>query len=46
VISKWSLRYGDWRGFVRYEELDESDDLVFQERDRRLVTLYVSRLFR
>jgi len=46
VISKWSLRYGDWSGFVRYEELDESDDLVFQERDRRLVTLYVSRLFR
>ena len=46
VISKWSLRYGDWSGFVRYEDIDESDDLTFQERDRRLVTIHVSRLFR
>ena len=46
LISKWSLRYGDWSGFVRYEDIDESDDLTIQTRDRRLVTLHVSRIFR
>jgi len=46
LIAKWSVRYGDWSGFVRFEELDESDHLTFQERDRRLVTLHVSRTFR
>jgi hypothetical protein len=46
LISKWSVRYGDWSGFVRYEDIDESDDLTIQSRDRRLVTLHVSRIFR
>jgi len=46
LISKWSLRYGDWSGFVRYEDINESDDLTIQTRDRRLVTLHVSRIFR
>jgi len=46
LISKWSVRYGDWSGFVRYEVLDEIDDLTVQIRDRRVVTLNVSRTFR
>ena len=46
LISKWSLRYGDWSGFVRYEDIKESDILTVQSRDRKLVTLYVSRVFR
>lgn len=46
LISKWSIRYGDWFGFVRYEYLDESDDLTVQTRDRRLVTVRISRTFR
>ncbi len=46
LISKWSVRYGDWSGFVRYEDLDESDDLTVQTRDRRLVTVRISRTFR
>jgi len=46
LISKWSLRYGDWSGFLRYEVLDEVDDLTIQIRDRRLMTLRVSRTFR
>lgn len=46
LISKWSLRYGDWSGFVRYEDIEESDILTVQSRDRKLVTLYVSRVFR
>ena len=46
LISMWSMRYGDWSGFVRYEDLDESDDLTAQFRDRRLITLHVARVFR
>ena len=46
LISKWSMRYGQWYGFVRFEELDESDDLIIQDRERSLVTLHVSRVFR
>lgn len=46
VIAKWSLRYGDWSGFVRYENLDETDDLTIQARDRKLVTFHVARVFR
>lgn len=46
LISKWSVRYGAWSGFVRFEDLDESDELTIQERDRRLLTLHISRTFR
>lgn len=46
LISKWSVRYGDWSGFVRFEDIDETDDLTFQTRDRRLLTLHVTRTFR
>lgn len=46
LISMWSVRYGSWSGFVRYEDLDESDQLTVQERDRRLLTLRISRVFR
>jgi hypothetical protein len=46
LIARWSVRYGDWFGFVRFEELDEVDHLTTQERDRRLVTLHISRTFR
>jgi hypothetical protein len=46
LISMWSIRYGDWSGFVRFEDLDESDDLTIQTRDRRLITIHVSRIFR
>jgi hypothetical protein len=45
-ISKWSIRYGAWDGFVRFEDLDEADHLTEQMRDRRLLTLHVSRTFR
>jgi len=46
LISKWSVRYGDWSGFVRYEDLDQTDDLTIQSRDRRLITLHIARTFR
>jgi hypothetical protein len=46
LISRWSVRYGDWSGFVRYEDIDEMDDLTLQFRDRRLVTVHISRTFR
>jgi hypothetical protein len=46
LISKWSIRYGAWAGFVRLEELDEADHFTFQTRDRRLLTLHVTRTFR
>ncbi|MFQ5609770.1 MAG: hypothetical protein ACE5F8_05815, partial [Woeseiaceae bacterium] len=46
LVSRWSLRYGAWNLFARYEDLDEADDLTTQTRDRRLVTLQLSRIFR
>ena len=46
LIARWSVFYGDWSGFVRYEDLDESDELTVQTRNRRLVTLNISRTFR
>lgn len=46
LISMWSVRYGSWSGFVRYEDLDESDQLTIQDRARRLLTLRISRVFR
>ena len=46
LVSKWSLRYGDWSGYLRYETLDEVDDLTTQIRLRKLVTAHVSRTFR
>ena len=46
LVARWSVFYGDWSGFVRYEDLDESDELTVQTRDRRLVTLHIARTFR
>ena len=46
LIARWGWRYGDWAGSVRYETLDDSDDLTDQTRDRDMLTIYVSRLFR
>ena len=46
LISMWSVRYGDWNGYVRYEKIDETDSLTAQDRDRRLVTVHIARLFR
>ena len=46
LISMWSVRYGDWSGFIRYEDLDQMDDLTNQARDRRLITLHIDRTFR
>lgn len=46
LISKWSVRYGDWSGFIRFEHVDDADELTVQTRDRRVVTLNVARTFR
>ena len=46
LMARWSVSYGDWSGFVSYEDLDESDELTVQTRDRRLVTLHIARTFR
>lgn len=45
-VSKWSVRYGAWSGFVRFESLDDEDTITTQARDRNLLTLHVSRIFR
>ena len=46
LIGLWGWRYGDWAGSVRYETIDESDDLTLQSRNRDVFTINVSRLFR
>ena len=46
LMAKWTVVYGDWSGFVRYDDIAESDDLTVQSRDRRLVTFHVARTFR
>lgn len=46
LVGIWRWRYGDWAGSVRYETLEEQDDLTVQTRDRDVWTVNVSRIFR
>ncbi len=46
LVGLWGWRYGDWTGSVRYETIDETDDLTFQSRNRDVFTVNIMRLFR